>query len=1600
MTISGPNATATLSVRTSADNADEADASITATVMGGTGYNPVAPLSASVLVEDNDGVNISIADARGGEDEAGDGSAGRVVFTVTLSASPAEDTEVTWETVHDSSGSNPATSTGAGADYNAARGVLTFIAEGTTTMNIAVDVVNDVLVEQEETFLLRLSAPTADATIIGDSEVTGTITSGDVPGISIANAEGSETEGRLVFVVTLNTAPAEDTVVSWETADGGGSNRATSTGAAADYTPASGTLTFTAGSATTMNIIVVVADDDLVEPNETFLVRLTGATNDGNITDGEAVGTITSEDEPEISIRRNVDRVTEGMSATFTVTASPVPFGNLNVTMATSQQGGFIRGTPARTVVIGAGGTATYTINTQEVSGVGTGSVTAIVQPGTGYTLSSGNSSATVAVVDSSVRRVNVAASQANVVEGTDSTVTFTISLNSMPSATGETAVTVDYATEGVSNNPATAGSDYTAASGTVIFAANETSKTVMVNITNDNLYEQFNEQFQMQISNPRPSVSNQIGTSTATVTIADDESLTLSIAVVAGKSSVTEANGNTLEFAVSLAGAAGGVQDDVTVNYTLSGTADADGAAAAGRADYTAPSGSLNFTGTATGQTVVVTVLDDDIAEGVEMVTLTLSQPTAPRVTLATGTTTATGTIIDDEMAVISIAAAGNSTSITEGDDAVFIISSSNSPMDDTSIGLTANQTGSFISAALPDSVTLVGGQISATLTIATVGDMNHEADGSISLRLNLSSELTNAGYSANPNASAATITIVDDDQPSVSISVSPASGVEGTNAVFTITATPVPYAGITLTVPLTVSTVGNFVTGAAAPANVVLTNTAATAIFTIATQDDEVREANGTITATLSTPTSDVYRLGTSSQAVFTVQDNDTPNLSIRATDIGGTSVSSVIEGSTIVFTITSSFAPREDLSVALNATTQGDYFDGPVPPSQTLILATGQSSAAITVNTVNDDDPEGDGSITVTLTAVNASANYAVVAPASAQVVVEDDDGLNEEQVEAINTAVLSDLGIITTDTLNGIISDRITGAVNGTATPQGLTVAGSSIPDFLMKQLQSRHDRREQMRASGEWKPDEPFQFNSRDLNFAMTLGVGGKGEGTGGNTGAAASGSFNLPAFSGLAESTAAGTGAATDSNLTFWGRGFYHSLDSIRDAVDFDGKITGATFGLDLQRSNFIIGAAISDISSEMDFNYQDLDGIHTTNVIAVNPYIAHSWDSGVHLWGTLGFAGGDIEVVEADDINNRYTSSVSMKSAGFGGYGPIFNRVTDSGSKLSLGIIGNGMLSSIEEDNASADSGRVRVGLKLEQRTNTGSGNSFASNATLNYRNDFGDGLTGGGVELGGGLELGIPNSGLQLDLNARTLVSHTENVNEWGVDIGIAWTTGQDGRGLSLTFKPQWGATDSQEKRFWDDSAANFKQSTTDEAGRYNLEMKYGIELAGASAIGISDSENADTDAGTSELLELFFQGDDNRNIKLGANFGLGQNAEMELFARTDLKRNQNFTLGANYAIGETLSIGYEAIMTPSLALGSSGASTTSGTTPNPDTGKPSATRYLPYLRQSTPELNPFGDPTNTMFTLPGMNTQQPSSATTPGLNHRAYLRYEKRF
>ena len=203
--------------------------------------------------------------------------------------------------------------------------------------------------------------------------------------------------------------------------------------------------------------------------------------------------------------------VNEGADAGFTLTAAPAPASDLGVTVTVGESGAFAQGSALgpRTVTIPAGHTsAAFQVATvDDAADEPDGAVVAALGSGSGYTL--GNAArATVAVADNDQPAAavvpGIVTKRSMAREGRDEAAVFTVRLDRAASG----PVTVDYATADGAGRwagtaPARAGADYTATSGTLAFAPGETLKTVSVPLLDDAI-DEGTEYFLLRFSNPQ----------------------------------------------------------------------------------------------------------------------------------------------------------------------------------------------------------------------------------------------------------------------------------------------------------------------------------------------------------------------------------------------------------------------------------------------------------------------------------------------------------------------------------------------------------------------------------------------------------------------------------------------------------------------------------------------------------------------------------------------------------------------------------------------------------------------------------------------------------------------------------------------------------------------------------------------------------------------------------------------------------------------------------------------------------------------------------------------------------------------------------------
>ncbi|WP_299567072.1 Calx-beta domain-containing protein [uncultured Sulfitobacter sp.] len=219
-------------------------------------------------------------------------------------------------------------------------------------------------------------------------------------------------------------------------------------------------------------------------------------------------------------------------------------------------------------------------------------------------------------------------------------------------------AFTVEYTTTDIT---ATAGSDYTATSGSLTFEAGEDRAAVTVDVSGDVVAEQ-TETFALNLSAPANIALSTDGLS-GVATVLDNDTDDGPVISFARADDVMESYSGSLRYVVSLSEAS---SEPVTVEYTTS-----LGSAQESDLDYgvtsTRNNGTLTFAPGETSASVYIGIGNDSIDERDESVFLTLSEPTGGVLAGGEARLTTAAFILDDDGLGLNVALSGPPISFQE---------------------------------------------------------------------------------------------------------------------------------------------------------------------------------------------------------------------------------------------------------------------------------------------------------------------------------------------------------------------------------------------------------------------------------------------------------------------------------------------------------------------------------------------------------------------------------------------------------------------------------------------------------------------------------------------------------------------------------------------------------------------------------------------------------------------------------------------------------------------------------------------------------------------------------------------------------------------
>ena len=332
-----------------------------------------------------------------------------------------------------------------------------------------------------------------------------------------------------------------------------------------------------------------------------------------------------------------------------------------------------------------------------------------------------------------------------------------------------------------------------------------------------------------------------------------------------------------------------------------------------------------------------------------------------------------------------------------TEGQELRLEINSTARFAEDKEIALRITETGNMLDQTMTSPITfyLPAETMSGTLMINTEDDEISEPNSNVTISIIPSHYVAVAG-----SDSSATIEVVD-NEPRLQISTVLSQVTEGEMAEFEISlerGSLTSIRGFTL-IEYTVSQVGNFVE-TVGNQNVRFINSATSQRIQIPTTDDQMKESTGRITVTL-IPTEQYWVTSENATATISVLD-DEPEISISVAE----SNTNVEQGSPITFTLTSAEPRQLDTTVLVQLLDPRDHVTGNL--SREIMMAAGEDSAELVVQTQRNQNIAGDSAITAIL--LN-SPNY----------------GVNTDALRATITLLDNNLPRITLSTTTPVVTE---------------------------------------------------------------------------------------------------------------------------------------------------------------------------------------------------------------------------------------------------------------------------------------------------------------------------------------------------------------------------------------------------------------------------------------------------------------------------------------------------------------------------------------------------------------------------------------------
>ena len=357
--------------------------------------------------------------------------------------------------------------------------------------------------------------------------------------------------------------------------------------------------------------------------------------------------------------------------------------------------------------------------------------------------------------------------------------------------------------------------------------------------------------------------------------------------------------------------------------------------------------------------------------------------------------------------------------------------------------------------------------------------------------------------------------------------------------------------------------------------------------------------------------------------------------------------------------------------------------------------------------------------------------------------------------------------------------------------------------------------------------------------------------------------------------------------------LSFWSRGSQSSFSGREGTLSLGGDVRTTMVGADYATGPLVAGLSLSHSRGQGEYAGV-AGGQVASSVTGLYPWLGYKATDRITVWGVAGYGAGGLSLTP--DGGPALTSGLSMAMAAAGTRGEL---VAGGANGFALAFKADALWVGTAIDGVDGAAGRLaateaavtrfRTGLEGSRDYTLAGRLSLRPSVEVGLRHDGGDAETGAGLDVGAGLVMADAATGLAVDVRVRTLLVHqAEGFRERGVALSLSYNpTPSTPLGFVARVAPSWGgqATSGAEALWGRETMAGMAHGGLADGTRLEAEVGYGLPVGrrfvGTPRVGVSTSERG-------------------RDYRVGYGLGVLDRESLNVELRVDAQRRESPMLG----------------------------------------------------------------------------------------------------